>query len=156
MSEINAHYQGNIFKGVKFDPYLIARIFNMQGGPLEHIMKKSLRGVSKGHTEAEVLKEIICCAERGLEIIELEESKTDEVDLKLIKIVAESALSRVSQSELDSAFIVLVEFTTGAWVEKDRNDSLIGGKWISKLEFESIKDQFTTGGIFNDFPVWVK
>ncbi len=72
MSEVNKHYQGVTFQGVKMDPYLIARIFKMSGGPLEHIMKKCLRGISKGHTEERILQEIICSAERGLEILNLE------------------------------------------------------------------------------------
>jgi len=72
MSEVNKHYQGVTFQGVKMDPYLIASIFKMGGGPLEHIMKKCLRGTSKGHTEEKILKEIICSATRGLEILNLE------------------------------------------------------------------------------------
>jgi hypothetical protein len=71
IDDINQHYQGNTFQGVKFDPYLVARIFNMKGGPLEHIMKKCLRGERKGHTEEQVLNEIICAAKRGLEIINI-------------------------------------------------------------------------------------
>lgn len=69
----DSHYQGNIFQGVKFDPYLVARIFNMKGGPLEHIMKKCLRGERKGHTERGILNEIICSAQRGIEILDLKD-----------------------------------------------------------------------------------
>ena len=88
MSEVNKHYQGVTFQGVKMDPYLIAHIFKMGGGPLEHIMKKCLRGTSKGHTEEKILQEIICSAERGLEILNLE---YDEVknDYELNQIISD-------------------------------------------------------------------
>lgn len=62
------------FVSIKLDPYRICKICSLEGGPLEHIAKKSLRGMGKGHSLKDLYKEIICCAERGLEMIEEDEN----------------------------------------------------------------------------------
>jgi len=54
---------------IKLDPYRVAEIYDTGGGAREQILKKTLRWISKGQTEAEVLKEIICAADRRLEMI---------------------------------------------------------------------------------------
>lgn len=53
----DAHYS-HMYKGIKLDPYRIAKIYNMQGGPREQIMKKTLRFTDKGQTEQQVVDEI--------------------------------------------------------------------------------------------------
>ena len=54
---VNAHYQRR-YKSVLLDPYRIALIWDMRGGPREQIMKKCLRFTEKGQTEQEVVNEI--------------------------------------------------------------------------------------------------
>ena len=61
------------FKDIKIDPYRVASVCGVDGGPLEHILKKSMRGVDKGHTLKDVYKEIIKCAQRGIDMIEEDE-----------------------------------------------------------------------------------
>ena len=51
------HYSRE-YRGIKLDPYRVARVYKMQGGPREQIMKKCLRFTDKGQTEREVLNEI--------------------------------------------------------------------------------------------------
>lgn len=58
----------NGFVSVRMDPYRVCDFYNVGGGPMEHIVKKGLRGTEKGHTTKDVFLEIIRCAERGVEI----------------------------------------------------------------------------------------
>lgn len=58
----------NGFIELRIDPHFVSTACNMQGGPMEHIFKKSMRGTDKGHDIETVYKEIIKLAERGLEI----------------------------------------------------------------------------------------
>jgi hypothetical protein len=53
---------------VKIDPYLVASVCSVGGGAMEHIMKKAMRGESKGHKKNEVYKEIIAAAKRAIEL----------------------------------------------------------------------------------------
>jgi acyl carrier protein len=55
---------------INLDPYRICQLYSVGGGCIEHIIKKALRGSEKGHNKEDLLKEIICCAERGLEMLE--------------------------------------------------------------------------------------
>ncbi len=55
---------------IKLDPYRVARIYNLGGGPREHAVKKLLRGTDKGHALEEMWREVMCCATRALEMIE--------------------------------------------------------------------------------------
>jgi len=55
---------------IKLDPYRIALIYQIGGGPREHIFKKALRGRDKGHNDEDMYLEIIACANRALEMIE--------------------------------------------------------------------------------------
>jgi len=67
-----AHYRTTVTIGgktLKLDPYRIAKIYDMKGGAREQIMKKALRWTDKGHSEVQVLKEIISAAKRGLEML---------------------------------------------------------------------------------------
>jgi hypothetical protein len=59
-----------VFKGIKFDPYRIAKMYGLTGGPREHMLKKLLRGEGKGHTEADLLQELQCCLDRWKEMYE--------------------------------------------------------------------------------------
>lgn len=63
------HYRF-VFKGIKFDPYRIAKMYGVKGGPQEHMLKKLLRGQGKGHTEEDLLKELQCCLDRWKEMYE--------------------------------------------------------------------------------------
>lgn len=58
------------FKDINLDPYRICEIYQVGGGYMEHIAKKALRCEEKGHSREDVLKEIICCAERGLQMLQ--------------------------------------------------------------------------------------
>ena len=58
---------------VKLDPYRLASILDLGGGPREHIFKKCVRGTEKGHTERELATEILKAATRWLEIIDEDE-----------------------------------------------------------------------------------
>jgi len=40
-------YYNKTFKGVKFDPYRVCKMYDINGGPREHIVKKMLRGINK-------------------------------------------------------------------------------------------------------------
>ena len=40
-------YYNKTFKGIKLDPYRIASLYGINGGPREHILKKLLRGGDK-------------------------------------------------------------------------------------------------------------
>lgn len=63
------HYRFQ-YKGIKLDPYRIAAIYNMQSFAMMTILKKCLCAGSRGHKNYEQdLKDIICAAERELEII---------------------------------------------------------------------------------------
>ena len=55
---------------IKADPYRIADIYNVSGGAREQMLKKVLRWTDKGHREKDVLLEIICAAQRGIEMLE--------------------------------------------------------------------------------------
>ena len=63
---------------VQIDPYLVAAVCNVGGGAIEHIMKKAMRGESKGHTENDVFREIICCAEGGIRTNNLTDKGVDQ------------------------------------------------------------------------------
>lgn len=55
----------------KLDPYRISRVYGL-AGPAEHMVKKILRGTSKGHTENELIAELQCCLDRWRELIDEE------------------------------------------------------------------------------------
>jgi len=57
--------------GVKIDPYRIARLYNLGGGPREHMGKKLLRGTGKGQgmTELELVRELRGLLDRWEEIV---------------------------------------------------------------------------------------
>jgi hypothetical protein len=63
------HYRYE-FKGVKFDPYRVASLYGLTGGPQEHMLKKLLRGGGKGHSEDELIAELQCCLDRWKEMRE--------------------------------------------------------------------------------------
>lgn len=55
---------------VKLDPYRIADIYDLGGGPREHIVKKGLRGTSKGTTERRLVKELRDALDRWEEMLD--------------------------------------------------------------------------------------
>lgn len=65
-----AHYQGHHYRGVKMDPYRIADIYQIPAGPRWQILKKTLRGTSKGQSEQEVINEIRSALDRWQEMVE--------------------------------------------------------------------------------------
>lgn len=54
---------------VKVDPYRIAKVAGVGGGPHEHATKKLLRGEAKGHEARELIREVRCCLDRWEEMI---------------------------------------------------------------------------------------
>jgi len=66
-----AHYR-YMYEGVKFDPYRVCKLFEIRGGPHEHMTKKVLRGSGKGHSKDDLIKELQCCLDRWKEMIEEE------------------------------------------------------------------------------------
>jgi pantothenate kinase-related protein Tda10 len=67
--DVNAHYQ-RVYKGILLDPYRIALVWDMRGGPREQIMKKCLRFTEKGQTEQEVVNEIRSALNRWQAMLE--------------------------------------------------------------------------------------
>lgn len=63
------HYRYS-YHGVNIDPYRICRIYDLGGGPREHMTKKLLRGSGKGHEELELINELQCCLDRWREMYE--------------------------------------------------------------------------------------
>lgn len=78
--DVDKHYKNSIriqltakeidqgFVDITIDPYLVSKACNVGGGPIEHIMKKAMRGPDKGHSMERVYTEIIASANRGLQI----------------------------------------------------------------------------------------
>lgn len=62
------------YKDIKVDPYRVGKVCNVGGGALEQCLKKSMRGTDKGHDMLTVLKEIKRACERGIEMIEEDET----------------------------------------------------------------------------------
>ena len=62
-------YYDYTYKGIRFDPYRVCKIYNINGGPREHIVKKALRGCDKGHSELDLIKEIRACLDRWEEMV---------------------------------------------------------------------------------------
>lgn len=60
----------NGFIYINLDPYRICDLYQVGGGPREHIVKKGLRGVSKGHTERELIRELRGCIDRWEQMID--------------------------------------------------------------------------------------
>lgn len=68
--EITPHYYGVYIGGIKMDPYRIASAYNIGGGPQEQIMKKCLRGETKGDDARKVIKEIKQAINRWEEMLD--------------------------------------------------------------------------------------
>jgi len=60
---------------VKLDPYRIARVAGIQGGPHEHATKKLLRGEAKGHEARELIREVRCCLDRWEQMLDEDEEE---------------------------------------------------------------------------------
>lgn len=69
ISSPDDHYRHE-YKGIKLDPYRIANIYNMNGGPREQIMKKCLRFTDKGQTEQQVINEIRSALDRWQQMLD--------------------------------------------------------------------------------------
>lgn len=74
MTDKGSHYRYT-YKGIKLDPYRVCEIYNIGGGPREHMTKKLLRGPAKGHSEQELIDELQCCLDRWKEMV-LEDTTT--------------------------------------------------------------------------------
>ena len=70
--DTSAHYDKR-YKGIKLDPYRIAAVYCMRGGPREQIMKKCLRFTDKGQTEQQVVAEISDALQRWKDMLEEDE-----------------------------------------------------------------------------------
>lgn len=69
-----SHYRNGMHcpgcnRPIAIDPYRVDNIVGPLPGPLFHIMKKSMRGTSKGHTHRQICEEILCCAERWKDVL---------------------------------------------------------------------------------------
>lgn len=61
----------NGYVTVNLDPYRISSVYGL-GGWREHVVKKTLRGTEKGHTEEELLDELQCCIDRARQMLKEE------------------------------------------------------------------------------------
>ena len=69
VEDVGSHYR-KTWKGLNLDPYRIADIYGFTGGPREHLLKKVLRGVDKGHTERELVNELKAIVKRWEEMLD--------------------------------------------------------------------------------------
>ena len=76
--DAGAHYRFQ-YRGLNLDPFRIAQIYNMTDFCMMTILKKTLCAGNRGHKDfKQDLKDIICAAQRKLEMIkEDEESSYD-------------------------------------------------------------------------------
>lgn len=58
------------FVEVKLDPYRICALYQVGGGPQEHIAKKALRGTRKGSTPQQLVNELRDAVDRWQELID--------------------------------------------------------------------------------------
>lgn len=72
---VDGHYKHS-FKGIKLDPYRICRVYNIGGGPREHMLKKLLRGSEKGHTEEDLIAELESSLNRWKAMLKEEQDDT--------------------------------------------------------------------------------
>lgn len=63
-----AHYRRE-YRGVKLDPYRIGMVYEVAHPIAFHMLKKLLRGTSKGHAEAELVAELKDCVRRWEEML---------------------------------------------------------------------------------------
>jgi hypothetical protein len=67
--DLGSHYRHE-FKGVKIDPYRILTEYDVTCPVAQHIIKKLLRGESKGHSNEEVWDEVKQAVDRKFEMME--------------------------------------------------------------------------------------
>lgn len=58
------------FVEVKLDPYRIADIYDLGGGPREHVVKKGLRGTTKGDSERDLVRQLRDALDRWDEMLD--------------------------------------------------------------------------------------
>lgn len=87
MEDKGKHYRYT-YNGIKMDPYRIAKIYDLGGGPREHATKKLLRGVSKGHTERDLIAEVRACMDRWEEMIDEDENPAVWVEPGVVVVEA--------------------------------------------------------------------
>lgn len=78
--DVTPNYYAKWYKGVKLDPYRIAQLYEIGGGPQEQVLKKALRGCHKGHEELQVIKEIRQALDRWEEMLEEDSLTTNQRD----------------------------------------------------------------------------
>lgn len=72
---------------VKLDPFRIAEIYEMDCFALQTILKKTLKAGERGHKDLEQdLKDIICAAQRKLEMLEEDKEKNRNGKLELLNV----------------------------------------------------------------------
>tara|TARA_R110002167_G_scaffold114163_1_gene287746 strand:+ start:187 stop:534 length:348 start_codon:yes stop_codon:yes gene_type:complete len=67
--DLGSHYRHE-FRGVKIDPYRILTEYDVTCPVAQHIIKKLLRGESKGHSNEEVWNEVKQAVDRKFEMME--------------------------------------------------------------------------------------
>ena len=55
---------------INMDPYRICDLYNINGGPHEHLVKKGLRGTSKGHSKRKLIAELRACLDRWEQMLD--------------------------------------------------------------------------------------
>lgn len=65
----DAHYAHRFFRGVRLDPYRIAKVYEIPAGPRWQILKKALRGTDKGQTEEQVIDDMQVALDRWREML---------------------------------------------------------------------------------------
>lgn len=76
--DVTPNYYAKWYKGVKLDPYRIAQVYEIGGGPQEQVLKKTLRGCHKGHEALQVIKEIRQALDRWEEMLEEDSLTTSQ------------------------------------------------------------------------------
>jgi hypothetical protein len=72
--DAGAHYRYQ-YKGINIDPFRIAQAYNMTDFAMMTILKKCLCAGNRGHKDfKQDLRDIICAAQRKLQMLEEDES----------------------------------------------------------------------------------
>lgn len=92
MSEDAGKHYRYSYKGINLDPFRIAIIYEMKSFAMMTILKKCLCAGNRGHKDyKQDLRDIICAAERELEIVE--EDNPENFTASLIEKAKQDAQS---------------------------------------------------------------
>lgn len=78
IEDAGAHYRFK-YRGINLDPFRIAQIYDMDDFCMMTILKKTLCAGRRGHKDFEQdLKDIICAAQRKLEMLKEDSNFTEQ------------------------------------------------------------------------------